>query len=126
MRRAMNPVVAAVLAVAAPAYAATHIVDIAWGADGRFAHSANIEPGKFVEVCGKLNPGNAIRWGFVASAPLDFNIHFHVGKATEFPAKQAQVSSGEDTLRIAVREDYCWMWSNKSPNQARIDVRLER
>jgi hypothetical protein len=29
-------------------------------------------------------------------------------------------------LRVAVREDYCWMWSNKSASRARIDVRLQR
>ena len=41
--------------------------------------------------------------------PVDFNIHYHVGKETEFRAKQAQVSSGQDTLRVAAREDYCWL-----------------
>jgi len=25
-----------------------------------------------------------------------------------------------------VREDYCWMWSNKSSGRARIDVQLQR
>ena len=36
------------------ALAASHIVDIAWSPDGRFAHKAQIAAGKFVEVCGKL------------------------------------------------------------------------
>lgn len=114
------------LVVAQPAFAASHIVEIAWGRDGTFAHGANVEPGKFVELCGKLAPGDSIRWEFAASVPVDFNIHYHVGKEAEFPAKQAQVSSGQDTLRVAVREDYCWMWSNKSSSRARVDVRLQR
>jgi hypothetical protein len=127
MQRTKN-VLAAVAAalVGTSSYAASHIVDIAWGADGRFAHSASVEAGKFVEVCGKLNSGDAIRWGFDASAPVDFNIHYHVGKDAEFPAKQSQVSTGQDTLRVAMREDYCWMWSNKSNSQVRIDVKLQR
>jgi hypothetical protein len=114
------------LVVAQPAFAASHIVEIDWGRDGTFAHGANVEPGKFVELCGKLAPGDSIRWEFAASVPVDFNIHYHVGKEAEFPAKQAQVSSGQDTLRVAVREDYCWMWSNKSSSRARVDVRLQR
>ena len=108
------------------ALAATHIVDIAWPPDGRFAHNAQIAAGKYVEVCGKLSVGEGVRWSFTASAPVDFNIHYHVGKEAEFPAKQAQTRSGQDILRVAVREDYCWMWSNKSSNRARIDVRLQR
>lgn len=125
MSRSTNTVLATLLLlVAAPGYASSHVVAIAWTGDGRFSTSVDIEPGKFVEVCGKLNAGDAIRWAFVASAPLDFNIHFHVGTATEFPAKQTQVSSGEDTLRIAVREDYCWMWRNASPSQAKVEVSL--
>ena len=114
------------LVMAQQACAASHIVEIAWSRDGAFAHSASVEPGKFVELCGKLAPGDAIRWEFAASVPVDFNIHYHVGKEAEFPAKQAQVNSGQDTLRVAVREDYCWMWSNKSASRARIDVRLQR
>ncbi|MBI5716329.1 MAG: hypothetical protein HZC37_01425 [Burkholderiales bacterium] len=127
MHKAMYALAAAAaVALAAPAHAASHIVDIAWGPDGAFVHRANVDPGKFVEVCGRLDPGAAIRWGFEASAPVDFNIHYHVGKEVEFPAKQAQVSAGHDTLRVAVREDYCWMWSNKSSGRVQIDISLRR
>lgn len=114
------------LVTASQTFAASHIVGIAWSRDGAFAHGASVDSGKFVELCGKLAPGDAIRWEFAASLPVDFNIHYHVGKEAEFPAKQAQVSSGQDTLRVAVREDYCWMWSNKSSSPARIDIRLQR
>lgn len=126
MQRTLNALVAVLVVVTSPAYAAVHIVDIAWDQGAQFAHSASVEPGKFVEVCGKLDPGQAIRWEFSASTPVDFNIHYHLGKETQFPAKQAQVNSGRDVLRVAVREDYCWMWTNKSPGPAQIDVRLQR
>jgi hypothetical protein len=116
----------AAAAVPTIALAATHIVDIAWDTQGRFVHAASVEPGKFVEVCGKLDKGQAIRWEFDASAPVDFNIHYHVGKEAQFPAKQAQVSAAQDTLRVAVREDYCWMWSNKSASGVKLDLRLQR
>ena len=126
MNRPYACLTALAMLVATPAFAASHIVNIAWATDGRFVRSASVEPGKFVEFCGKLNAGDVIRWSFDASAPVDFNIHYHLGTETEFPAKQAQVSAGQGTLRIAVAEDHCWMWSNKATRRLRVDVRLQR
>ncbi len=126
MNRPHVCVTALAMLVATPAFAASHIVDIAWATDGRFTRSASVEPGKFVEFCGKFSVGDVIRWSFDASAPVDFNIHYHVGTETEFPAKQAQVFAGKDALRVAVRDDYCWMWSNKSTHRLRVNVRLQR
>ncbi len=108
------------------AFSASHIVDIAWSPDGRFAHKAQIAAGKFVEVCGKLAVGDGIRWSFAAGAPVDFNIHYHVGKEAVFPAKQAQVISGSDTLNVAVAQDYCWMWANKGNAPVSLKVDLAR
>lgn len=108
------------------AFAATHIVDIVWSPDGRFAHKAQIAAGKFVEVCGKLAVGEGVRWSFTAAAPVDFNIHYHVGKEAVFPAKQTQVSSGRDTLNVAVAQDYCWMWTNKGSAPVSLAVDLAR
>ena len=108
------------------ALAAGHIVDIAWAPDGRFVHKAQIAAGKFIEVCGKLTAGDGVRWTFVTGAPVDFNIHYHVGKETVFPARQAQVSSGGDTLNITVAQDYCWMWTNKGSAPLSLRVELTR
>ena len=108
------------------AFAATHIVDIVWPPDGRFVHKAQIAAGKFVEVCGKLAVREGVRWNFIAGAPVDFNIHYHVGKEAVFPAKQAQVSSGRDTLKVAVAQDYCWMWTNKGSAPVNLTVDLAR
>lgn len=126
MQKTNMALIGVALMLAQQVFAASHIVEIAWSRDGAFAHVAGVEPGKFVELCGELVPGDSIRWEFAASAPVDFNIHYHVGKEAEFPARQAQVSSGQDTLRVAVREDYCWMWSNKSSSRVRVDVLLQR
>jgi hypothetical protein len=108
------------------ALGATHIVDIAWPPDGRFAHKVQIAAGKFVEVCGKLAVGEGLRWSFTAAAPVDFNIHYHVGKEAVFPARQTQVSSGRDTLNVAVAQDYCWMWTNKGRDPVSLTVDLAR
>ena len=126
MQTARFAMTAIALVTASQAFAASHIVEIAWSRDGAFAHGAIVEPGKFVELCGKLALGDVIRWEFAASVPVDFNIHYHVGKEAEFPAKEAQVSSGQDTFRVMVREDYCWMWSNKSGRATQLSLRLQR
>ena len=57
---------------------------------------------------------------------MDFNIHYHVGKDTVFPARQAQVSMGRDTLKVAVAQDYCWMWTNKGTAPVSLTVELQR
>ncbi|ABM94600.1 hypothetical protein [Methylibium petroleiphilum] len=118
--------VLAMLALSGVALASSHIVDIAWSSDGRFAHNTQIAAGKFVEACGKLAVGEGVRWNFAATAPVDFNIHYHVGKEAVFPAKQAQVSSGGDTLKVTVAQDYCWMWTNKGSAPVSLTVDLAR
>lgn len=105
------------------ALAATHIVDIVWAPGGRFVHQAQIAPGKFVELCGKLAGADIVRWSFTAAAPVDFNIHYHVGKEAVFPVKQAQVAAARDTLKVDVAQDYCWMWTNKG--SAAVDLKVE-
>ncbi len=102
------------------------IIDIAWDAGGRFERSVSVAPAKFAEVCGKLPAGLKIRWKFEASAPLDFNVHYHVGKEVVFPSKLNAVVTGKDTLATKVDQDYCWMWTNKSAASATVMFELQR
>jgi len=118
--------VLAMLALSGVALASSHIVDIVWSSDGRFAHKTQIAAGKFVEACGKLAVGEGVRWSFEATAPVDFNIHYHVGKEVVFPAKVAQTSSRSDTLNTTVAQDYCWMWTNKGSAPVGLAVNLAR
>ena len=119
--------VALLLALAAMAPSTqADIVDIAWDADGRFERSVSVAPGKFAELCGKLPAGLKVGWNFEASAPLDFNVHYHVGNEVVFPAKLTAVATAKDTLATKIEQDYCWMWSNKSSAPAIILVKLQR
>ena len=111
---------------ASPVAAKEHIVDIVWGADGAFRHAATVAPGKFVEVCGKFRAGEKVAWEFEAAEAVDFNIHYHAGKDTVFPAKLAQTLRARDTLAVTAAEDYCWMWTNKNPAPAQVSVSLKR
>lgn len=102
------------------------VVDINWSGDGRFAHEGTVAAGKFAEVCGKLLAGTSVRWDFEASMPLDFNVHYHVGKEVVFPSKLAAMARAKDTLQTSIAQDYCWMWSNKSAKPATLTLNLQR
>ena len=114
------------LLLAALHTARAEVVDIHWPADGRFTHKGSIAAGKFVEICGKLPAGVKVNWRFEAGAPVDFNVHYHIGKDVAYPFKQSAVLSGKDTLDAKIEQDYCWMWSNKSAAPSTLAVQMQR
>lgn len=118
--------VVAVIANGVLTGARADVVDIAWDAIGRFERSLNVAPAKFAEVCGKLPAGLKVRWDFESGTPLDFNVHYHVGKEVVLPSKLTAVSAAKDVLDTKIDQDYCWMWSNKSASSATVTVKLQR
>jgi hypothetical protein len=126
-RFARSAAATAILTLAqASTSALAEIMDITWDASGRYERSISIAPGRFAEVCGKLPTGLNIGWNFEASAPLDFNVHYHVGKQLVFPSKLVAVAAAQDTLATKIDQDYCWMWSNKSKVHTTLLVKLQR
>ena len=107
-------------------FAQAELLDIAWNASGHYEKSSIVQPGKFLELCGGLTKGQAISWSFDSDRALDFNVHFHEGKDVLFPEKQTAVTKASGTLNIALKQDYCWMWSNKSATPATLTARLKR
>ncbi len=93
-------------------------------ANSSFKTQANIQPGKFSEVCGKLKKGNLIRWQFDSTSPLEFNIHYHEGNNVIFPYKMSATKSGVEVLLISLDQDYCWMWTNKSKEEVKLEMSL--
>lgn len=102
------------------------VIDLKWTDAGRFEQSRTVAPGKFVELCGALAPGQAIQWSFEADRAVNFNIHYHVGKDVRYPAKQDQVTALQGSLVVDSAQDYCWMWVNKSALDARLALRLSK
>lgn len=114
-------------ALLAPAFAAAAaLVELSLDGAGRFEHSALLAPGKFVEVCGKLNAGDKLAWEFAAKEPLDFNIHYHEGEKVQFPEKRSDVSSLSGLFRAPVDQHYCWMWKNARASEVALTVRIGR
>lgn len=112
--------------VAIASNASADVIEVVWTASGKFERSVSVGPGQFAEVCDKLPAGAKVRWDFEASAPLDFNVHYHVGKDVVFPSRLSAVSTATGTLAATIEHDYCWLWSNKSAAAASIKVRLQR
>jgi len=111
-------------AVAMPAYA--ELVEITWDARGGLERQVRIAPNGFVELCGRLRPNDRVRWQFEGDVPVDFNIHFHEGKAVRYPTKEEGVAKSQGLLEVASEQDYCWMWSNSAARPAAMTVRLNR
>jgi hypothetical protein len=105
---------------------AAALVPLEWSADGRFGGEWTVPAGKFIEACGKLPAKAEVQWRFEAGAPMEFNIHFHEGKAVRFPARQSGVTKADGTLQAKTEQDYCWMWTNQSSGDATLKAELVR
>ena len=109
--------------VAAPPIAAAAQALIEWKGDERYEKTHTVAPGKFAELCTKLGAGAGVQWAFAADAPLDFNIHYHVGDRIEYSAK-ADGSRREKGALVAVSaQDYCWMWTNRGASPVALSSR---
>jgi hypothetical protein len=112
--------------IAAPSLAPAEIADIQWDAKGHHERRFDVAPAKFVELCGKLAAGAKVQWRFEAAAPLNFNVHYHVGEDVRFPARADQVKQSAGELEASVAQDYCWMWTNKTASPVALSVTLIR
>ncbi|RQO53450.1 hypothetical protein DBR47_23795 [Paucibacter sp. KBW04] len=106
--------------------AQAELVEIRWNENAKFAHSSEIAPGKFLEVCGKLGPSAPVQWSFKAQQALNFNIHFHEGEKVGYPAKADGLLAAAGVLKPSAEQDFCWMWSNKSDKAVAVAVELAR
>jgi hypothetical protein len=102
------------------------VVDVVWSATGEFAHKVDIAPRKFAELCVALRKGEAVQWSFEAAAPLDFNVHFHVGRDVSYPIKHNAIAQAEGVLVAAQAQNYCWMWTNQAEQSAQLSVKLRK
>jgi hypothetical protein len=106
--------------------ATAEVIELQWQDAGRFERSLTLTPGKFVEVCGPLQPGQQVQWSFDANGPVNFNIHYHLGKDVRYPAKQDQVQRLQGDLAVDAPHDYCWMWINKATTATRLTIAMTR
>jgi hypothetical protein len=104
--------------------AATLASGDAVAADGAFRFS--IAPGKFDEHCLQIEAGRTIAYRFDASAPVDFNIHYHRGNDVIYPVKREATRQLASTFRAESTDDYCLMWENRGAVAATVEGRVDR
>lgn len=108
------------------ASAQASIIDLAWDAHGRMERELVVPPGKFAEVCGRLNTSDVVQWRFEAVEALDFNIHFHEGEKVTYPERQDDTREMSGTFSSQAEHDYCWMWRNRGTRPVAMTFQLTR
>ena len=78
-------------------------------ATGKF--SVSLDKGGEHEECAHLDAGQMRHYYWRASAPVDFNIHFHHGDEVSYPVKRDAMRGDGGTFTAKASEDYCWMWT---------------
>jgi hypothetical protein len=111
------------LVLACTAVRAAELVPIRWGEAQRFELQRALPAGQVLEVCGPLAAGQAVDWQFVASAPLAFNIHHHVGKRVFYAERRQRTKSLTARFAPAEAAEYCWMWTAKTDTQLQLLLR---
>ena len=113
------PLILAGLAVSATTGAAP-----ADGVTGEKPFAHTVRPRQIAEECVKLAAGQSFAYSFDASAPLDFNIHFHRGNDVVYPVKFDNAQRRDDRFTAAVAQDYCLMWTNATAEAITVKGRL--
>lgn len=75
------------------------------------------------EECLKLAPGDRVEYGYESTEPVDFNIHFHEGKAVVTPVMREKSRAHAGIYAVPIAQDYCLMWEAGAPG-AMIDYRI--
>lgn len=98
--------------------------DPVWVRDGRHLARHEIPPGKFIEVCANIAPGERYRWKFDASGKVRFDIHYHVDDLVGRPAAMENVQEGASVLEVRRKQDYCWTWQNPSNEPIQVNAEI--
>jgi hypothetical protein len=68
---------------------------------------------KVHEECMDMTPGQTLKYRFVASAELDFNLHYHSGNEVTY-AVNGKYSNYSNSYEAKAPNGFCLMWENKS------------
>jgi hypothetical protein len=94
--------------------------------EGPGPYSFTLSGKAFDERCLHLDAGQSIQYRFKASAPVDFNIHYHRGNDVFFPVKKSGVREANGTFKAERADGYCLMWEHKGNGSSLVGGTLER
>jgi hypothetical protein len=105
--------------------AAAEVIELKLAPDSVVEKRLTVAAAKFAELCTTLQRGRAVAWQFLADAPTDFNIHYHVDNRVEYPEQRTKVKDAGGRLLVEVDQAYCWMWTNRTAVPIAIEVTLK-
>jgi hypothetical protein len=84
-----------------------------------------IKPAGIHEECSSVHRGQKIVYAFDASAPVDFNIHYHAGQKIFYPVEKRGVTSDSGKYEPETEDTYCLMWTNPLKEPVSVNYRYE-
>jgi len=69
-----------------------------------------IAPYEWHEECVHLDAGDRLEFAFEATAPVDFNVHYHEGKTVVMPMSRDKTRADAGVFAPSTAQDYCLMW----------------
>jgi hypothetical protein len=82
--------------------------------------SYTINQGEIAEECVKLAAGATLDYAFEATDRVDFNIRYYLGNNIVYPVRGNQVRRIADRFTAPSGDEYCLMWSNKTPQAVTV------
>lgn len=82
-----------------------------------------IPPYEVLEECLRLESGDRAEFAFESTEPVDFNVHYHEGKAVVMPLAREKTRGDAGVFAPPVAQDYCLMWE-AGPAGALLDYRV--
>jgi len=70
-----------------------------------------------------LEVGDRVEFAFESTRPVDFNIHYHEGKAIVMPISRSMTRGDSGVFASQIVQDYCLMWE-AGVTGAIIDYRI--
>jgi hypothetical protein len=74
-----------------------------------------LRPAELHEACVRMQPGDRLEYAFAAQRAIDFDIHFHEGKAIVAPVTRENVTSIEGAFDALDAHEYCMTWRSGPP-----------
>ena len=113
--------------VAAGFFATTSMAnEIRWSSGDTFQHTTTIAPGKAAEVCAAVESRLPVEWRYVADGALNFDIHRHSGAEVIYAMRSYLTREQNGRFSPTFSFDWCWMWTNESPEPVTVRVDLKR
>jgi len=69
-----------------------------------------IAPYEWHEECLHLEVDDRVEFAFEATEPVDFNVHYHEGKAVIMPISRDKTRADAGVFVSPATRDYCLMW----------------